>query len=288
MKPLLFALAVSILPLAARAGVDEIFTGGRSMAMGGAHRGIGSSNDTLYLNPAGMALLKRYAVELQYGYANLDDLSRFNFSAVDSKSGPVAGGFGYTHVRGGTLDAGLHHFYLGSAVPISDALALGFTLHHIRGDVRDVTGVRDDLSVYTGDVGIMAMLAEGVTVGVAYNNVLETDRPELTPPMLGFGLGATFGALTLGADVAVGVGDASDRGASYHAGGEYFIGDAYPVRVGYSRARFVELDGTEEPENLVSAGAGWLTLGGALEIAYRRSIERSENWDLVAALKLFL
>src|SRR5689334_11365242 len=98
-------MLLSVLPLAAAlclgapdpAHTYEEFHGVRSAGMGGAQRAVGTSNDTLTLNPAGMAVVPRYALELQYAYLPKLGLSHINISAVDSKSSPVAGGVAYTH-----------------------------------------------------------------------------------------------------------------------------------------------------------------------------------------------
>ena len=55
----LFALTLTLvltgatIASAEAAGIYDEFRGLRSEAMGGAHRGLGTSNDTLTLNPAG-------------------------------------------------------------------------------------------------------------------------------------------------------------------------------------------------------------------------------------------
>src|SRR3954469_18063599 len=98
-RSLFFALMFGAASVRAQTLPDE-FAGVRSLGMGGAHRALGTSNDTLYLNPAGMAIMKRYSVEASYAYDALFKLTEVGGSIVDSKSGPVAGGVGYTHERG--------------------------------------------------------------------------------------------------------------------------------------------------------------------------------------------
>ena len=53
---LLCGFLVLSLPRVSNASVYDEFTGIRSAAMGGAHRAVGTSNDALVLNPAGMAM----------------------------------------------------------------------------------------------------------------------------------------------------------------------------------------------------------------------------------------
>jgi hypothetical protein len=278
------ALLVSSLTRGAAAAPDDALAGPRSYAMGGAHRAVGTSNDTLYSNPAGLAFAGAYSVELQYGYSKADDLGRYGISAVDSKSGPVAGGAGITHVRG--RGNGLNHIYIGAAYPISQALALGFSLHHLRGDYADLLGAKQSVSVFTGDVGVIARLSDSFNIGASYNGAIKTDYPALTPQTLGFGAAAGLAGLTLAADMTLDT--EKNHELDYHAGVEYYVHDTFPLRVGYTRGRCERPDGRRPYENLLSAGIGWMTPTGGFELAYRRSLDRSRNWGIVGGLRLLL
>ena len=289
LRPILLVLA--LVPSTARAGIDDEFAGDRSYAMGGAHRGVGTSNDTLVLNPAGMALVRRYAVELQYGYSPFDRLSHINTSVVDSKTSPVAGGLGFTHDRGDAneVDAGLTRFYLGAAYAISSGIGFGVTSRYVRGSYKN-DGVARNVSLYNVDVGLMALIAEGLALGATYSNVIryseKLDRA-LLPSRLAFGLGYSPNELTLAFDLDMDVGRAQ-RNLTYHAGAEYLLQRTFPIRLGYERSPFVRKDGSAGQENLLSAGLGWVNQGGAIEIAYRRSLDRGRNWGIVGALKFFM
>ena len=118
---LLAAVASAASPARTEDALAHELEGVRSLAMGGAHRGVGTSNDTIYLNPGGMALVRRYAIELQYGYSPHDRLNQFNISAVDSKSGPVAGALG-GYLTGSNTGAGAVSMPLATAlVPAGEA-----------------------------------------------------------------------------------------------------------------------------------------------------------------------
>jgi len=296
LAPLL--VAALALPGVARAAVDAPIAGTRSFAMGGAARAVPTSNDVLFVNPAGMAAVKRYGVELQYGYTSHDDVNRLSLSAVDSKNGPVAGGLAFSHVGGGVFTGGLNQFYLGAGYAISDSLAFGATLHYIRGGY-DIFGTQPgDVSLYTGDVGVMVTLVEGLTLGFAYNNVVSGDQPLLAPPILGGGVAFSTGAFTITGDMAMTVGTDQERqwGTSYHAGVEYFIADVVPVRLGYTRERILvttqtDLGATRNAfpyESYLSGGLGYAMQSGSLELSYRHRLEKADDWGVVGALKFFL
>jgi hypothetical protein len=291
MRALTFCLC--FIPAAAGASVYDEFTGLRSQAMGGAHRGLGNSNDTLFLNPAGMVLAKRYSVDLAYGFTAMDDLSHISLSAVDSKSGPVAGAAGYTHDRGDEdgVDARLHRIYMALAYPIVENFGFGITVRNLRGEYTDVaSGERRDLSLYNGDIGIAVAAGEGFGFGFTYHNVLRLadDERVLTPPSLGFGAAYTTGFFSLAADVTMDLRDEDNRRMGYHVGGEYFAADQYPIRLGWQYAPFVRRNGSDANENIVSGGLGWITGGGAIEATFAQSVERPKNWAISGALKFFL
>jgi len=181
-------LVTSLTAGAAFASVFDELHGVRSLSMGGAHRGLGTTNDTLYLNPAGMALGRRYSVEMGYGYSPFDELTRLNASVVDSKSGPVAGSIAYTHDRGDAdgVDAAVHRIYMGAAYPLSEAFALELQPRTSAANLVD-NGDRRKLSLYTGDVGIITRLGQGVGVGLTAHNVVKTEMTRLTPLTFGAG-----------------------------------------------------------------------------------------------------
>lgn len=269
-------------------GVHDTLHGTRSAAMGGAHRAVGTSNDTLYMNPAGMSIRRRYAIEAQYGYSPFDRLSRVNVSAVDSKTGPVAGAVGYTYTRGDQdgVDARLHRIFLGTGYALTSNVAFGLTTKHIRGTYNQ-EGETKELSAYTGDLGLMLNFG-GLGIGVSYNNVIRTQAEHLAPPTVGTGLSFGGSGFTLAADANLNLSDMDNIDVSYHAGAEYLAGGAFPLRLGYERSSFPRADGSRAPENLITAGVAWVTRTGGVDLAYRHSVNRPENWQLVGALKLFL
>jgi hypothetical protein len=289
---LVFGWAVAV-PWTARAAnlpadalvFDEV-AGVRSAAMGGAHRGVGTSNDTIYLNPAGMAIGHRYAVELNYGYVPFSDLSHFNASAVDSKSGPVAGALAYSYTRGenDAVSADLHRVYVGAAYPLSDLLAVGVTVRHIRGDFLDGDTPRT-VELYGGDVGVMARLSN-LGIGVTAHNVIKEEVQRLMP--LSFGVGVSYGidVLSVAGDLVFNT--RSDGLESARVGGEYLLAGAFPLRVGFYHAPFTNRDGVVGSENVLTAGVGWVSPGLGVGLAAQRSFERPRNWNLTASLQFFM
>lgn len=291
----LLLLTALLLPVArsAQASVFDELAGVRSSAMGDTHRGIGTSNDTLYLNPAGMAIGRRYAVDFNYGYSPFDNLTHLNVSAVDSKSGPVAGGVGYTRTRGDSEGAAvtLHRIYVSAAYPIMQNMAFGVTTKYVRGTLTHQGKVRN-VKMYNYDVGLIIRLGQGIGLGLSAQNIIrtaDTDLVRLVPLTFGGGLAWNGSPIVIGADIVVEARDSDDLQYSYHAGAEYFYMNQFPVRIGYRREPYEKrTDGTLQIENIVTGGAGWVNAGGALAFSYERSLDRPKNWSLVAAFKFFI
>lgn len=274
----------------AHADVTDPFFGARAVAMGGAHRALGTSNDTILLNPAGMSLLRRYSVDVDYGFEGRDSLSRIHVSALDSKTGPVAASMAYTYVRdeGGPVGANLHQFASATSYALNPSVALGFNLKHARGDYTPRDAEKREVSMFTSDLGLLMTLGEGVRAGATYHNFVRADAAGLARPSVGVGLAWGWDQLSLAGDLDIDL-RASQRGElSYFAGAEYFVGGQFPLRAGYAARRYEDTSGASAFENLVSGGAGWIQQGGALEVGYQQSLTRQRNWQIVGALKFFL
>lgn len=267
----------------AQAQLQNELTGPRSAAMGGAHRGLGTSNDALYLNPAGMSLAKRYNVSGVVSF--VPDLWRYNVSIVDSKTGPMAGGVGYTFDTDD--DTSLHRMYVGASYPLSESMFLGITNRYLVGSFKDVFGRKRDVSTYTADVGLMLKLGESVSVGASYNNLLRGKVPRLTPPTAGGGIGIQSGVFGLAADASVNLRREDERPWSFRAGAEVFLGNAFPVRLGYAREATDLGPKGFENDNIITGGLGWVSDGFGLDFTYRRELVKDGEQSFVGALQLY-
>src|SRR5436190_8297769 len=64
----------------------------RATAMGGAHAAIATGNDALAVNPAGLAQVRRYHLEVDGLYDSRFPAQAILVSLVDSASAPIASG----------------------------------------------------------------------------------------------------------------------------------------------------------------------------------------------------
>lgn len=286
---LLAVLVVGLLPTAGRAELADVFQGTRSLALGGAAHGDGTSNDAIFANPAGMSALRRYSLDVAYAYNNRDGLSRAQLSVVDSKTSPVAAGISYTHIRGGRgpLNASLHYFHSAVSYPLGPQAILGITAKHFRGNYS--TGTENkEFSTYNGDVGLLILLSQTMRLGITYHNALDSDAPELMAESIAGGLALQWGSLLMVGDIDYALGDTFEEKLSYSAGAEYFTGQSFALRGGYSHKPFFKKDGTESYEGMVGGGAAYLTRTGALGITFNQSLQRALRWDIVGTIKIFL
>ena len=278
-------------PSAAKAGLEDEFAGVRSVSMGGAHRALGTSNDTLMLNPAGMALTPRYSVDFQHGYSPLDGLHHLQVSAVDSKTAPVSAAVGYTFDGGDPegLRASWHRLYIASAYRLSESLAFGITQRNVWGRYTQEDGTRRKVTAAnTGDIGLALRLTPSFSLAVTYQNIVRTKITRLLPPQIGMGLAYQLGVFALAADMSIDVRRRSEKPITYGFGAEYFAGKQYPLRIGFKSYPFIRKNGETAREAILSFGSGWVSQGGAIEVGFFRSFKRKKNSGIAWAIKFFL
>ena len=283
-------LAACIAP-PARADVYTEFTGTRSLAMGGAHRALGSNNETIVLNPAGMAASKRYHIDVQYGYGTGDRLHNINGSVVDSKSGPVAGGMALTRSWGNESGAnpGLMRYYGAVAYDIGSTFAIGLSTSYIRGDFRDA-GVKQDVNSVNGTVGALLNLGDVLGAGVSFQNVLPGKDMEsnLFRPQLGFALAVHTSILAITGDMVLDMRSDVKNRIDWHGGAEYFFYETVAVRAGYHHSAPETLV-NQDKQHFVSGGVGILSNSGAFNGSLERAVSgNTAHWRFLASLQFFM
>ena len=288
-RHLLCCALLLLFPITAKSASSfEEVAGVRSLAMGGAHRGLGTSNDTLKLNPAGLAIQTRYAIELHYAWSEKFKESRATANAVDSKSGPVAGGLGYELLKS-ELEGqkkNLHRVSLGMAYRLGDMFALGTTIHYIEGN-RDLAGETEDIREFSSDLGLMIRMSDYIQVGATWHNFVASQNTGLSPQH--FGMGISFGGqgfvLTFDSDLDL---ESEEIIASYHTGAEYILSGTMPLRAGYMNKPRTLATGEQSRENFVTGGFGYLSQSGSVDVSFNHSVERARVWTIMGALHFYL
>ncbi|MEM6957836.1 MAG: porin, partial [Myxococcota bacterium] len=191
------------------------------------------------------------------------------------------------------LDANISRIHGGIAYPLVQNLTIGFNVRHVRGSLSDTVNdegerVARDVRVWNGDVGVSGNFGN-VGFGVVYQNALNTDENEeaFTPRAIAGGVSVSFGQLVLAGDLVNSIND-DENEQSFSVGAEYFLQDSYALRAGYRYEPFIRRNLEADNESIVSGGLGYVTGEGAVDLGFFRSLERANNWQFIAAVRLFL
>jgi hypothetical protein len=171
------------------------FVGARALALGESYRALATGNDAIYYNPAGLPLLRRYALEGHYVMDLADERHQGDISVVDSKTNALAVGLAYTFqgselTRRQTL---AHTATLAVAYPIFPQLfsiGAGFKYKNVSDAIAG-----NYLNALSADVGLLTKIPGGFSfAAVGYNLIpLRTVDSAHMPVSAGFA-----GAIDLG------------------------------------------------------------------------------------------
>jgi len=285
-------LLVALLSFASTAAAEEGLMSLRSAAMGDNVVGGAGANAALFHNPAGIAAVQMYALELGYNTQLKSNHHQIGLSIADSQTNPnIAGGFSYNFgfqkdkSRGKGPAHMQHDLRAAAALPvIQDALVFGVTAHYIFRNNMHATD--DDRRLkdhgFTLDLGLMAKLGEKFFLGVSTQNLLQKkDLMEARNIRAGFA--GIFGVFRLLGEYGA---DLEGKQTRHHAGGgvEVMI-QSFALRGGF---RHVTANDFERHENLLSLGAGFRSRSFGLDVAYRQHVQRRPDRFLGASLVLFL
>jgi hypothetical protein len=266
MRTWVLALATTI---AASPVSAQTYEGARLLSLSGAERALGTGNDSIFVNPAGMALANAYSVEL----GALDDLSngdrRFNLSIADSHDKPVAGGISYTYrdfeLAGSTNDhrSSVHRFDLALATRITEHAALGVGARYVTTSERigDEDVEDGGFNQFTLDAGLQWQSPQGFALGLAAYNLTNPDRKE-TPISWGAGVGYRFSIVSFEADINYNAKIGKPR---FEGGVSLVIAEIIPLRVGLSYDRATESTG-------ISGGIGYQSGRFGIDLGYRNKL----------------
>lgn len=253
--------------------------GTRSLSMGNAFRGVASSNEALFFNPAGMAVGRRYEIDGTYGFSPGDRLGLLNASVVDSKTTSYGVGIAYSHLSGSgdAFDSSGSIVHLGLGFPLGSRVAWGVGFKYLGFSEPEET------SSITADVGLLIRPVDVLTLGMVAYNVIDVASAQ-APLRVGGGISlGTDSTFRLSADAVFAMDEADPLGTTYHAGGEVFFDQVLPIRVGFERRE-------GEDRNFVTAGLGLVSDLAGVEAAYAQGVGKGRGDDRILSftLKLFL
>lgn len=254
--------------------------GTRSLGMGNAFRAVGTSNETLFFNPAGVVATRRYQVDGHYGFSPGDRLSLWHASIVDSKTSNVGVGIGYSHLAGlggpAETSGSVVNFSLG--VPLASRVAIGAGFKYLGFSSPE------DTNSITADVGLLIRPLPILSLGIVGYNLIDVHSAQ-APTRVGGGISLGDDArFRLSFDAVFAVEESDPLGTTYHAGAEYFFDRVLPIRLGAERRE-------GEDRNFLTTGIGLVSEVAALEAGFAQGVGgggRSEERIFSFALKLFL
>lgn len=282
-----FCTVLSLISLPAQSRADAFYqlTGPKSLAMGGAHRGLGTSNDTLILNPAGMAITRRYSSQINYGYNTGDHISRVLVSAVDSSTSPVAAGLAYTREWGNPsgVDIGMNRIYMGLAYALTPGIAVGITGQNARGNYLEQE-VRQKQNSFNGTAGAMISLGQRIGLGAVYDNFVHLEDDLTMPSNLGLGASLNLFVASVAADYVIDMRPGKRRAKTFGLGAETLLGQHIALRGGYRMGH--ETSARMGPLfKYVSGGVGLVSQQASLELSAERALQHTGAWQVVSSLQ---
>ena len=199
-------------------------------------------------------------------------------AVVDSSTSKITGGFAgaWSNIDTDGINRTWTNLRLALAYPLGDKLAFGATGRYLRVDqavaegplgaslASDGTSTSPILSKVTFDAGLTVAPIDALRIGVVGHNLTDIGNA-LAPTTVVGGIGYTTTDLILEAD---GMADFTTWGktqARVMAGGELFLADHFPIRLGY---RYDEGLNT----HAIAAGLGYIDQHWSFEVSGRHDI----------------
>ncbi len=273
---LLFALSLST-TVYAQSDAEDLrdIQSARAYGMGGAYRALGLGTEAVLGNPAAIAMWKMYRMELHGSWDTTGKDAFGGVSVMDAKTSDLAAGLDYhiVSLRSGAGRATGHFSTLAFALPITPGVLLGTSIHYLKMSEP----VRSNAS--TVNLGLLLRFSDSIALGFSAHNLINTQNVELTR-YYSVHAGYLAGLLTLAADVRADFESRDRRILTYAVGAEYILGQALPVRLGYS------YDGFQETSQL-GVGLGFMTQGGGgIDLGYRHDLGGEKGRLVALSIKL--
>lgn len=249
----------------------------RAAAMGGAQAAIATSNDALFVNPAGLPQNHRYHFEIDGADDTHFPAQGITASLVDSASGPAATGIYFDRWGSGQPEGRGEgwHAGLGYAGQLGSTLYAGAVTKYVRYHTPD--GL---VAKWAEDIGILGKPG-ALSWAVVLQNIA-FDKLPLFPltgtAALAWGSDATW---HLAFDYKVDLSDTTHLKQTGALGGELLVDDGIVLRGGLRRDFTADIW-------WASAGVAFLTSGGGLQLAWRRRLTGNFDQIFEGGITLFL
>lgn len=274
----------------------------RSLGMGGALRAAATGASGIFLNPAGITMVRAYAVEAFYDFHVQKNGHYAHSSVVDSVASKwVAAGLYYNLVvmrpdvlerskgKEQSLSITGHETGVSLAVPLGNRFALGATVRYqflkakanVVVDGEDTEVTVDKINNVGVDVGVVVVPYEGFTLGVTAMNVVP--QKSIYAP-LSMGMGAAYSYktfFTAAFDVQLDFTSRDKVVVDYHGGLEGFLAGKFAIRAGTMHRGLTQ--GTH-----VTAGFGWVSPKAGVDIFLVQQVDGGIETRIGFSVKVFV
>jgi len=260
----------------------------RDLAFGGAQNALGTSTTALYGNPANLPLARVYHFE---GIAAISPEARrqsYGGAVVDSSTSRLAGGFGGTWsvMDPDGIKRSWTDLRLVIAYPLGDRFSVGAAGRYLRVGQNTASGplgaslASDGTSsgplfnAFTVDAGATLTPLEGLRLSVVGKN-LTNPSTALAPTQLAGGIGYQTETFAIEGDALADFTSWKGTRGRYMAGGEIFVAQHVPIRLGYRYD-----DGVKT--HAVSGGLGYVDRRWSFEASVRRDVSGELKMTVVS------
>lgn len=250
----------------------------RAIAMSGAQAAFGTSTNGIYYNPANLPFSRVYHFEGMAAFSPEARRQSYGGAIVDSSTSRLAGGIGgqWIQVDPDGIKRRAIDLRLALAFPFSEKVAIGVVGRYLRGEqsisqgpfgrsiISDGTPKGPIVNGFSFDTGLTVAPIPELRIAVVGRN-LTNPGTQLQPTNILFGAGYGTQSFTIEANGQVDFTTYGSAQMRAMAGGEYFLFDRVPLRLGY---RFDAALMTHS----ISGGVGYVDSRFSVEFGLRREI----------------
>ncbi len=254
----------------------------KQFSLSGAFSASSSTNGALFINAAGLSLYpNRYNVDIFHTYKNKDGFNISTISILDSTTFPLGAGFAFSYMWGDDINLRKQGYRidLGFSYPFAKNLFWGFDIKYVR---LDIDKKENSINAATADTGLIYILTKWARFSVYGQNLIYIGRDELP---IKSGAGAMIGneaSYYMTEDTVFTFLRDGEKKITQSIGANIFLGEMFSLSAGY------KYDQTGLHNHYISTGLGLFSKAAGLEVAYRQSIEKSDDFGVLASIKFFM